>query len=153
MKRRRGFTIVELMVVVLIVGLLSTIAVPKFKDVRRRATATQIMGDFDVIRHAALSFYVDSSYFPTEGGGPGAVPPGLVRYLPTNFSFKKPLWTIGFENWSTADSKEFQETGIVIGVSFITADTVLGRTAMALMGHTPAITIGNKSVFLISAFQ
>jgi prepilin-type N-terminal cleavage/methylation domain-containing protein len=150
--RRGGFTLVELMVVVIIVGMLSTIAVPKFKDVRRKATATQIMGDFDVIRHATLSFYVDSSYFPEESGV-GIIPPGLVKYLPTGFSFKNPQWTIGFENWTSPDSKEYLETGVAIGVSFTTADSVLGRTAMALVGDTPTIMVGNKYIFLISAFR
>ena len=152
MMRRIGFTIVELMVVVLIVGMLSTIAVPKFKDVRRKATATQIMGDFDVIRHAALSFYVDSSYFPEEAGS-GVVPSGLVKYLPNGFTFQNPQWTIAFENWTAPDSKQYLETGVAIGVSFVTPDTVLGRTAMALIGDTPAIMVGNKFIFLISAFR
>ena len=140
------------MVVVIIVGMLSTIAVPKFKDVRRKATATQIMGDFDVVRHATLSFYVDSSYFPDEAGA-GTIPPGLVRYLPNGFTFKNPQWTIAFENWTSPDSKQYLETGIAIGVSFTTADSVLGRTAMALVGNVPAITVGNKYIFLISAFR
>ena len=150
--RRVGFTLVELMVVVIIIGMLSTIAVPKFKDVRRKATATQIMGDFDVIRHAALSFYVDSSYFPDQAGS-GVIPPGLVRYLPNGFTFKNPQWTIAFENWTAVDSKEYLETGVAIGVSFTTPDTVIGRTAMALVGDTPAIMMGDKYIFLISAFR
>jgi len=148
--RRHGFTLIELIITVMIIGMLSAIAVPKFREVRRRAMATQIMGDFDVMRHAALSFYVDSGYFP-EPVGPGEIPPGLVRYLPTSFTFVKPLWTMNYENWSGV-SPMYSSTGIVVGISFATPDTNLGRTAMTLIGNAPAFTVDDKYTFLISAF-
>jgi prepilin-type N-terminal cleavage/methylation domain-containing protein len=149
--RRVGFTIVELMVAVTIIGLLSSIAIPKFKDVRRKATATQIMGDFDVMRHATMSFYVDSGYFPKEAGS-GTVPAGLKKYLPNKYSFKKPQWTMDYENWTSKTSKAYKSTGVIIGISFTVPDTGLGRTAMALVGNAPAFTVGSKYTFLISAF-
>ncbi len=149
--RRHGFTLVELMITVMIVGMLSAIAVPKFREVRRRATATQIMGDFDVMRHAALSFYVDSGYFP-EAVGPGEIPPGLTKYLPTSFSFAKQQWTMNYENWAGVSSKMYESTGIVVGISFTTSDMNLGRPAMALIGNAPAFTVDDKYTFLISAF-
>ena len=149
--RRDGFTMIEMIITMMIVAMLSSIAVPKFREIRRRATATQIMGDFDVMRHAALSFYVDSGYFP-EAVGPGEIPPGLVRYLPTNFTFVKPEWTMNYENWAGASSPIYQSTGIVVGISFSTPDTNLGRTAMTLIGNAPAFTLDDKYTFLISAF-
>lgn len=149
--RRTGFTMIEVIISMMIVAMLSAIAVPKFREVRRRATATHIMGDFDVMRHAALSFYVDSGYFP-DAVGPGSIPPGLVRYLPTNFSFEKPEWTMNYENWAGASSPMYETTGIVIGISFTTADSNLGRTAMTLIGNAPAFTADDKYTFLISAF-
>lgn len=151
-RRRVGFTMVELLMSMTIVGLLSSIAVPKFREVRRRATATQIMGDFDVMRHATLSFYVDSGYFPKEAGS-GKMPAGLKKYLPNKFTFKKPQWTMDYENWTGKKSKAYKSTGIIIGISFTVPDTSLGRTAMALVGNAPAFTIGKKYTFLISAFQ
>jgi prepilin-type N-terminal cleavage/methylation domain-containing protein len=150
-RRRLGFTIIELLMTLTIVGLLSSIAVPKFRDVRRRATATQIMGDFDVIRHAALSFYVDSGYFPKEAGS-GAIPRNLKKYLPTSYKMKKPQWTLDYENWTGKTGKRYVASGIVIGVSITTPDTALGRTAMKLIGNAPGFTLGNKYTFLISAF-
>lgn len=142
---------IEVIISMMIVAMLSAIAVPKFREVRRRATATHIMGDFDVMRHAALSFYVDSGYFP-EGVGPGRIPPGLVRYLPTNFAFVKPEWTMNYENWAGAESPMYETTGSVVGISFSTSDSSLGRTAMSLIGNAPAFTVDDKYTFLISAF-
>lgn len=139
------------MMAVTIVGLLSAIAVPKFRDIRRRATAAQIMGDFDAMRYAALSFYVDSGYFPAEAGS-GSIPRGLKNYLPFNYKMKKPQWTLDYENWETKTQSKYTKTGVVIGVSFTTSDKPLGQTAMKLIGNAPGFTVGSKYTFLISAF-
>lgn len=150
-RARRGFTFVEILMVLTIVGLLSSIAVPKFRDVRRRATAAQILGDFDVMRHAAMSFYADSGHFPTEVTK-GKVPAGMEKYLPDNFDMTKPQWTLDYENWALKTQTKYTKTGIVIGVSVTTPDSMLGRTAMKLIGNTPSYTVGKKYTFLVSAF-
>lgn len=151
MAQRSGFTLIELLMSMTIVALLSSIAVPKFRDMRRRAEAAQIMGDFDAMRHAVLSFYVDSSYYPAEANA-GKVPRNLAKYLPTNFKMKKPQWELDYENWSLKTSSKYTKTGVVIGMSFRTTDTLLGRRAMMLMGNTPNYTMGSKYTLLISAF-
>jgi prepilin-type N-terminal cleavage/methylation domain-containing protein len=147
--RRAGFTLVELMVAVTICAVLAAIAVPKFREMRRRATAAQIMGDFDVMRHATLSFYVDSNYFPAEPDGP-AVPPGLVKYLPNGFTMEKPDWTIEYENWAMKAQTDATKSSQIVGVTFTTPDTNLGRTAMKLIGNAPSFTTGSKYTFLIA---
>lgn len=147
---RRGFTLVELMICVIIVGLLASIAGPKFQAIRRRATATQILGDFTVVQHAALSFFVDSQYFPPEAGS-GDLPPNLQKYLPSGFSMKKPEWTLDYENWPGGGIPGLK-SGSIIGVSFTTPDSLLGATAMKLFGNIPHVEIAPKYTLLISAF-
>lgn len=150
--RRRGFTLIELIMTMSIVAMLSSIAVPKFREVRRRALATQIMGDFDVLRHAALSFYVDSGYFP-EAVGPGQAPAGLIRYLPNQFDLVKPLWTMNYESWSAGEAEAFNAAGTVVGITVTTADESLGRTAINLIGNAPAfVQSSNSYTFLIAGF-
>lgn len=145
--RRAGFTIIELMVVVTVIGLLSSIALPKFRDVQRRAVATQMLGDLDVIRHAALSFYVDSSYFPPEAGV-GEMPRSLAPYLPTGFTMAKAQWTMDYENWPMSGVEGAPPS--TIGVSFTTPDARLGMTAMRLAGDTPGFTDGTSYTFLLT---
>ena len=149
-RRRSGFTLVELMISVIIVALLASIAIPKFRDFRRRATATRILGDFDVVRHAVLSFYVDSQYYPKEQSS-GKMPANLQQYLPNGFKWKKPQWELDYENWVVKGS-QITNTGIVVGMSFTTPDTSLGRTAMSLFGNVPNYSVGSKYTLLISAF-
>ena len=148
-QRRAGFTLVELMVAVTICAVLAAIAVPKYREMRRRATAAQIMGDFDVMRHAALSFFVDSQYFPEEPGG-STIPPGLVKYLPNGFTMEKPEWTMQYENWAMKAQTDITKSGQIVGVTFATPDTNLGRTAMQLIGNAPSFTTGSKYTFLIA---
>lgn len=150
-RRRPGFTLIEMLVVVTIIGLLASIALPKFRDVRRHATATQILGDFDAMRHAAMNFYIDSGYFPRETRS-GRIPRNLARYLPNNYAMKKPQWTLDYENWETKRSSRYSSTGVVIGLSVITPDKALGQTAMRLVGNAPSYTVGNRFTFLISGF-
>ena len=148
--RRSGFTIIELLMTMTIVGLLSAVAVPKFTEMKRRATATQLLGDFGVMRHAAMTFYVDSGYFPRETPT-GSLPANLDTYLPAGFSMTKDEWTMDYENWTLTTGMR-TATGVAIGISFVVPDTKLGLTAMRLVGNVPAYTTGSKYTFIISAY-
>jgi len=168
MMRRTGFTLLELVLAMTIIGLLSSVAVPKFRDVRRRAVAARIIGDLDAVRIATMNFFIDSTYYPAEAIE-GQLPDHLAPYLPTNFMMKRPQWTFDYENWVTTTTTttgstkskgkgkgmgttKTTKTETVIGVAFTTSDTALGRTAMKMMGGAPAYTVGNKFWFLIQAF-
>jgi len=148
---RQGFTFVELLMAMTIVGILSAVVVPKFTEMKRRATATQILGDFGVMRHAAMTFYVDSGYFPREAPG-GELPANLATYLPAGFEMQKQGWSMDYENWTMTTGTVFTNTGVAIGVSFTIPDERLGHTAMKLVGNAPAFTVGTKYTFLISGY-
>jgi prepilin-type N-terminal cleavage/methylation domain-containing protein len=55
-KRRSGFTLVEIMIVVAIIALLAAIAVPNFLRARKRSQATRILEDLRLI-DAAIDQY------------------------------------------------------------------------------------------------
>lgn len=67
----RGFTLIELMLVVAIIGLLATIAIPKFANLIIKAKEAHVKGQLGAVR-GALSIY----YSDTEGA-----PLGLFQYL------------------------------------------------------------------------
>jgi len=51
-RKRKGFTLVEIMIVVAIIALLATIAVPNFLRVRKRSQATRILEEMRLIEGA-----------------------------------------------------------------------------------------------------
>jgi len=61
MKRIKGFTLIELMIVVAIVGILAAIAVPKFADLVRKANEGATKGNLGAIRSAVTIYYAEQS--------------------------------------------------------------------------------------------
>ena len=97
-RRRAGFTIVELLTVMILIGVLASIAILKYIDLRHRARASAAAGDLQAVRIAAYSAWYETGSWAGEVG-PGMVPPGLVQYLPQNFSFNRPEYTLDWENF------------------------------------------------------
>jgi prepilin-type N-terminal cleavage/methylation domain-containing protein len=60
-KRRGGFTLVEIMIVVAIIALLAAIAVPGFLRARKRAQATRILNDLRMIDSAVDQYAVETN--------------------------------------------------------------------------------------------
>jgi prepilin-type N-terminal cleavage/methylation domain-containing protein len=57
----RGFTLVEIMIVVAIIALLAAIAVPGFLRARKRAQATKILNDLRLIDSAVDQYAIETN--------------------------------------------------------------------------------------------
>ena len=65
MPSRRGFTLIELMIVVAIIGTLSAIAVPKFASLVRKSQDGATKGNLGRLRSAMSIYYSDmEGYYP-----------------------------------------------------------------------------------------
>jgi prepilin-type N-terminal cleavage/methylation domain-containing protein len=60
-RSRRGFTLVEIMIVVSIIALLAAIAVPSYIRARKRSQATRILEDLRVVDQALDQYSIDTS--------------------------------------------------------------------------------------------
>ena len=60
-KKRGGFTLVEIMIVVAIIALLAAIAVPGFLRARKRTQATRILNDLRMIDSAVDQYAIETN--------------------------------------------------------------------------------------------
>jgi general secretion pathway protein G len=70
-KRRNqdGFTLIEIMVVILILGLLATIVVQSLRGAADKAKKTKALADIGELKTALDRFYLDNGFYPTSDQG------------------------------------------------------------------------------------
>jgi prepilin-type N-terminal cleavage/methylation domain-containing protein len=74
-KSRHGFTLVEIMIVVAIIAMLATIAVPNFLRARKRAQATQVLQDLRIVDAAIDQYVIEHQLSPGNPVSWAAVQP------------------------------------------------------------------------------
>ena len=74
---RRGFTLIEVMVVIVILGLIAGFAVPQLARAITQAKITRAVSDFRIIEGAAQRMFGDLGVYPAEG--PWCVGAGFVN--------------------------------------------------------------------------
>jgi len=67
-RKRRGFTLVEIMIVVAVIALLASMAVPNFLRARKRSQAVRILEDLRVIDEATDMYAMENN--KTSGMNP-----------------------------------------------------------------------------------
>ena len=82
MKKQQGFTLIELMIVVAIIGILAAIAIPAYKDYTIRAQVSEGLSLASGAKVAVSQFHMDRGVFPINNGEAGISPAAeiLGRY-------------------------------------------------------------------------
>jgi prepilin-type N-terminal cleavage/methylation domain-containing protein len=146
---RGGFSLVELLMAVSIVGILAGLAIPNMRNMTFRARATTVAADIEVLRVATLNYNGDVHSWPSEAG-PGIVPPELTGFLPEGFSFDGNGYQLDFENLPFPGGLPGDPTTTqLIGASVTSTDERLHNAIAELLGGNVVASIGNTHTVVI----
>jgi prepilin-type N-terminal cleavage/methylation domain-containing protein len=135
---RRGFTFIEILVVMIVLGILSGLAILKYMDLKHRALSASATADLQAVRLAAYSSWYEHGIFPGEVGA-GVIPAGLDPYLPRGFSFSKAEYTLDWDNFVPPSGGP---NGMIQLSVVVTSSN--GRLAQALQSN-----LGGKGPFFV----
>jgi general secretion pathway protein G len=111
MKREAGFTLLELLVVMTIIGILAAIAVPALRDSPQRAREAALKEDLFALRSVIDQYHGDKGNYPADLAT--LVTEGYLRKIPLDPMTKSAeTWVIAYEEAPSADSSSNSSSGL-----------------------------------------
>ncbi len=116
-KKITGFTLVEVMIVVMIMGLIVAVAVPNFQRSRLRAQEVRTRMDMEEVRSAMERCYLDTGVYPNPDYLDDVANPGW-GYVPRGLAMGWSTKVVTASEWKGPYLKKYPATPTVDGLSW-----------------------------------
>ena len=129
LRRQEGFTLVELMVVVAIIGLLSAVAIPNFQKYQARSKTSEAKLQLAAVYTAEQSFYSDYNVYHT-----------CLKYMGYDPSeeINSRYYTVGFQTGPAMDTTAYN--------SAVNSGLTTSECPNSLAGNTTSSYLAGKRV-------
>ena len=141
-RKQQGFTLIELMIVIAIIGILAAIAIPAYQNYTVRAKVTEGLNLASAAQLAVAETYQSNGAFPTGGNVSYGLPlPASIqgKYVDSVAADSKGVITITFKGSGLGGSPSANG-------KILTMTPITGSGAMAWVCGNTTVTADGKTV-------
>lgn len=122
LKNKKGFTIVELLIVIVVIGILATLVIVTFTGIQQKGRNTQRQTDIKALNSYVEAFYADYGFYPT--GADMKNPDFITKYMK------------GLDRAALVDPKQDQSLASSTTDTGISSTSVTGYQYSYVAAHT-----------------
>lgn len=152
LRGRKGFTLVELMIVVAIIGILAAIAIPNFMLFRLKAKTAEAKSHLGGIRSAEVAYFAEWSLFVADQS-PTPINNRAGNNIKTSWDFDTHFSIIGFAVERNVCYSYSLESGVA-GVVFISQAAGLTMSAQGdldIDGNVVTFSVSDSSSRIVNS--
>jgi MSHA pilin protein MshA len=150
MKKQSGFTLIELVIVIIILGILAATAVPKFVDLQGDARQAAMKGVKGALEGAATLTYSRAAIDGVEGT---ENPTAQVNGIDVRFGYPKATGAALIEaaglaatDWTITDGVKDTTAAIIVAEGAPTGSNTVGNAAECLVTYMAASSVARPTI-------